>query len=54
MCVSGAPLRTARTWWAIIASVTSRVVGNPSSTSPRLSPTRRMSTPAASSAIAVG
>ena len=54
MWVLTAPVRTARTWWAIIASVASRVVGKPSSTIATESPTRIMSSPAWSSASAVG
>jgi hypothetical protein len=36
-----APLATARAWWTTSSSVTGMVVGWPSITMPRLSPTRR-------------
>ena len=52
MCVWVAPLATARTWCSIIPSDTARVEWYPSSTSPRLSPTRMTSRPTWSSASA--
>ena len=44
---------TASRWWFIMAMVTGRVFSKPRQTLPMLSPTRIMSTPAASAILAV-
>ena len=49
-----APRRTAAVWRTMSSMVTGSVLSKPSMVMPRLSPTRIMSTPAASCMTAVG